>query len=111
MQVEPYFALMIHEPEVLDILARFAGPAGQAAGLDRVIADFVSVLAGQIALLQQAGAARQHPDPATLAEGVLAFVLYAASTAQCAILAPDRPSRQSAAHDLLARQVTAWLAP
>jgi AcrR family transcriptional regulator len=109
--LEPLFALMTAEPQVLDILARFAAPAGQAAGLDDVICDLIGAQAAQLAALQARGLARPTPDPATLAEGVFAFLLHAAASAQCPASAPDRPARQQAARDLLARLVTAWLAP
>jgi AcrR family transcriptional regulator len=107
--LEPLFALMTAEAEVLDILARFAGPAGQAAGLDAVICDLIAAQAGQLGALQGLGLVRPSPDPATLAEGVFAFLLHAAASAQCPISAPDRLARQQAAHGLLGRLVLAWI--
>lgn len=107
--LEPLFTLMASEPQVLDTLARFSGPAGQAAGLDRLICDLIAGHAAQLASMQAKGLLRPDPDAATLAEGVFAFLLHAAASAQCPISAPDRPARQQAARELLIRLVRAWL--
>lgn len=108
--LQPLFDLMTSEPQVLDMLARFAGPAGQAAGLDVVICDLIEAQAAQLGALQARGMVRAAPDAGTLAEGVFAFLLHTAASAQCPVSAPDRVARQQAARDLLERLTRVWLA-
>jgi AcrR family transcriptional regulator len=107
----PLFDAMSAEPEVLSVLARFAGPAGKGAALDRVIGEVGAAIATDLSRLQSAGEIRTIPDAGTLAEGILAFLFHAAASAQCTLTAPDRQARHAEGRALLRRLVSGWLAP
>lgn len=107
--LEALFLFMAQDPQVLDMMAKFNGPAGQAAGLDRLICDLIAAQAAQLAQMQAKGLVRPFPDPATLAEGAFAFLLHAAASAQCSLVAPDREARQKSARELLIRLIGGWL--
>ncbi len=104
----PLIALMVSEPEVVPVMARFSMPEGDGSGMGEAIHARIGVMAGQIAAAQAAGGVRAA-DPGLLAEGMMAFLFHAAASALCGAAGGGDPEARAAAQ--VAQLAGLWLAP
>jgi|GEM_PF-1093401 len=108
----PLLTLLVSEPEVLAVMARFSMPQGEGSGMGEAIHARLAAMAGQIAAMQVAENGALRPlEPALLAEGLMAFAFHAAGSALCAAVAQPRDSAEAVAVTLFARLADAWLIP
>ncbi len=104
------FASFAAEPNTVVLLTRFSGPAGVGLGLDLVICDIIGRFAEGVAVMQHQGQITSTVDPAMLAEGLVAFLFYAAASAQCPAVG-DQAAAQQRAQALLHRMAETLLWP
>jgi AcrR family transcriptional regulator len=104
----PLLALMLSEPEIVPVMARFSMPEGDGSGMGAAIHARIGAMAGQIGALQSKGRARAA-DPGLLAEGMMAFLFHAAASALCVATSGGTPGEAATAQ--VRELATLWLAP
>jgi len=108
--LDQIFTSFAAEPETVVLLTRFSGPVGGGLGLDRLICDLVARFAEGLGGMQHNGLIASVEDPAVLAEGLMAFVVYCAASAQCGAASEVAVARVRA-RAVLARMTEALLWP